>query len=194
MASSRFRLDGRTVRPWLTGLVIFAALVWWISWLLDTQRIEGAAEDDDLSPAALSSSTSPSALTAASGDAGSGGAPVPLADLLPLGPEDEGFRVVVRGTVVGEPLTDGFWFLTDEDEVLFARRSIQAESGQDLTLTGTLHQIPAAEGTAWAERARLREAAGWKVHRNLYLEVDPPLGPAEITSRADPTDTARDST
>lgn len=168
---------------------MLAGLIWWISWLLDTQRIERAADDDEVESAAIASATtSPRVATT-----GSDAVPVSLADLLPLGPEDEGFRVIVRGTVVGEPLDEGFWFLTDEDEVLFARRSVQAESGQDLTLTGTLHQVAAAEGAAWAERSRLRGAAGWKVHHDLYLEVDSPRSAAAAATQVD-SGAVRDST
>jgi hypothetical protein len=170
MTSSRFGVDSRVLRPWLTGLLLLAGLVWGISWLLDTQQITRAADadDDEAGRAAATSSTdSPS-------ESGSDAPPVPLAYLLPLGPEDEGFRVHVRGTVVGTPIAEGFWILTDEDEVIFARSAEPAAEGQDLRLTGTLHQVAAAEGAARAAQAELREAAGWKVHRNLYLAADPP--------------------
>ncbi len=181
MAASRFRFDSQTLRPWLAGTLILAGLIWGISWLLDAQRIEGAADDE------VEHTTA--AATAAAAPAESDAAPVPLSYLLPLGPEDEGFRVHVRGTVVGEPITDGFWFLTDEDEVLFALTAQPATEGQDLNLTGTLHQIAAAEGAARAAQAKLREAAGWKVHHNLYLAAGAPAGGTQPASAA-----ARDTT
>lgn len=166
MAAFWFRRDWATLRPWLTGMVVLATLIWAISWLLDAQQItgEGAAEEQASATAAARAAT---VSTNASNLV-----PVPLSDLLPLGPEDDGFRVVVRGTVVGEPIDEGFWVLTDEDEVLFVFANQPVNSGEDRTLTGTLHQIAEADGAARAAQARLREAAGWKVHHNLYLEVD----------------------
>jgi hypothetical protein len=169
MAAFWFRIERSVLRPWLAGMVLLAGVIWGISWLLDTQQIEGAAADDEVAGGAPST-----AVAAAPGGMPSNAAAVPLADLLPLGPEDDGFRVKVRGTVVAEPITEGVWILTDEDEVLFALTAKPAASGQDLTLTGTLHQVAAAEGAARAAQAKLREAAGWKVHHNLYLLADAP--------------------
>lgn len=160
-----FHRDWATLRPWLAGLVVLAGLVWGISWLLDAQQITGDQDSEERGAAAPAATGTPAATA-------SNAVPVPLADLLPLGPEDDGFRVVVRGTVVGEPTGEGIWILTDEDEVLFVRTAQPATSGEDQSLTGTLHQVAGAEGAAWAVKARLREAAGWKVHHNLYLEVE----------------------
>jgi hypothetical protein len=72
--------------------------------------------------------------------------------------------------VVGEPTGEGFWVLTDDDEVIFARTAKGASSGDDVSVPGTLHQVPSATAAAWVEAAKLKEAAGWKVHRDLYLE------------------------
>jgi hypothetical protein len=149
--------------------MLLAGLMWGISWLLDAQRIDRAPGSDE----EPSTPTSPAA-AAAPMEAGKVAVALPLAAVMPLGPEDEGSRVIVRGTVLGQPLDDGFWILADEDEVLFVRTTQPATTNQDLTLTGTLHQIAAAEGAAWAARAKLREAAGWKVHRGLYLEAEMP--------------------
>lgn len=165
MAASRFRIDREAALPWLAGLAILAGLIWAISWLLDTQQIGGQAMEDEVMPATASAPTIPA-------EPASSMAPVPLADLLPLGPEDDGFRVTIRGTVVAEPIGTGFWVLTDEDEVIFAQATRSVASGQDIEMTGTLHQVSTAEGAARAAEAELRGAAGWKVHHNLYLAAD----------------------
>lgn len=164
MAVLRPHFDREAVTPWAIGVVALAGLIWVISWLLDTQQIGSQVLDEEVITQA----------TAAPAEPVSTLAPLPLADLLPLGPEDDGFRVMVRGTVVAEPTRTGFWVLTDEDEVIFARTVLPAVSGQDVELTGTLRQTPSAEGEAEAAAAGLREAAGWKVHHALCLVVDTP--------------------
>lgn len=189
MAAYWFRFDKSALRPWLAGLVILAALIWGISWLLDTQQLDRTAAEDEAEGTATAATT-----TAALAGSASNAAPVPLAELLPLGPEDDGFRVIVRGSVVADPIAEGFWILTDEDEVIFARTMQPATSGQDLKLIGTLHQVAAAEGGAWAAEARLREAAGWKVHRNLYLEASTPPGSAAASDTGAAAGSPRDST
>jgi len=167
MRRRRSRLDSRVVGPWLAGIVILAGMIWWFSWLMDVQRIERSGETDQIGNVVATQER-----FEVPGDENE--EPIPIADLLPLGPEDIGFKVIVRGTVVGEPLDDGFWFLTDEDEVIFARQGHPAEAGQDLTLTGRLDRMPAAEGEKLANRARLREAAGWEVHHDIFLQVEIP--------------------
>jgi len=184
MRVGRFRIDREAARAWLTGGVVLVGLMWVISWLLDTQQIGGESVDDEV--AATTTVTTTTAATPVSGLA-----PVPLSDLLPLGPEDDGFRVTIRGTVVAEPTRSGFWVLTDEDEVLFVRTVRPAASGQDLELTGTLRQWPSAEGKARAEEAKLREAAGWKVHDTLFLDADPsPVGGPAAPTGGLPRDTS----
>jgi hypothetical protein len=181
----------------LAGAVILAGLLWAISWLLDTQQIDQTR--DTVTP--TSPATSPTSATTPRGG-GQSTVAMPLAAAIPLGPEDDGFRVIVRGTVLAEPLEEGFWILADEDEVLFVRTTEPALTNQDLTMTGTLRQIASAEGAAWAERAKLREAAGWKVHRDLYLEVESPVESAAESSEVpensktgkDPRRTRRDTT
>jgi hypothetical protein len=169
--------------------MILAGLVWGISWLLDTQQIDQTR--DTVTP--TSPATSPTSTTAPRGG-GQSAVAMPLAAAIPLGPEDDGSRVIVRGTVLAEPLEEGFWILADEDEVLFVRTTVPALADQDLTMTGTLYQIASAEGTAWAERAKLREAAGWKVHRDLYLEAESPAGSAaESSEESESTKTDRDA-
>lgn len=165
MAASRFRIDREAIRPWLTGLAVLAGLIWVISWLLDTQQIGGQPMDEEAAPAAASTTATPA-------EPVSSMAPVPLADLLPLGPEDDGFRVTVRGTVVANPTPHGFWILTDEDEVIFAQATRPVASGQDIEMTGILRQVSSTEGAARAAAAKLRGAAGWKVHHDLYLAAD----------------------
>lgn len=180
MAPLWFRRDWAALRPWLTGMVALAGLIWVIAWLLDAQQITKGAESAEQEAAASATSPSTTATQASNTVA------VPLADLLPLGPEDDRFRVVVRGTVVGAPIADGFWILTDEDEVLFVQTTRPTTSGEDEKLTGTLHQMPAADGAARAQQAHLREAAGWKVHHNLYLEADGAgVAPASPAARRD---------
>jgi hypothetical protein len=185
MAFFWYRRDWAALRPWLAGMVALAGLIWTISWLLDAQQITRDADQEEAGAAPAGAATTPAA-------AASNVRPVPLADLLPLGPEDDGFRVVVRGTVVGEPIGEGFWILTDEDEVLFVRTAQTTTSGEDRELTGTLHQVAAADGAARAQQAKLREAAGWKVHHNLYLETEQAAAaPAPVSgtkkTRADST-------
>lgn len=166
MTAARFRIDREAARAWLTGALVLAALIWAISWLLDTQQIGSQAMEDEAAAVAAATTTAPVGPVSSI-------APVPLSDLLPLGPEDDGFRVTIRGTVVAEPISTGFWVLTDEDEVIFVQSTRSASSGEELVLTGTLRQRPNAEGEARAAEARLREAAGWKVHRALFLDADP---------------------
>jgi hypothetical protein len=154
------------VRPWLASVALFAVLAWGITWLIDVQEREQRGEGEE----ATAADTASPAVAVAPRDSEGGGRTVPIARILPLGPEDEGTRVVVSGEVVGEPTGEGFWVLTDDDEVIFARTATRAGSGDDVSVPGTLHQVPSATAAAWVSAAKLKEAAGWKVHHDLYLE------------------------
>jgi hypothetical protein len=100
--------------------------------------------------------------------------PAELAELAPLGPEDEGRLVRVSGAVVGQPTPEGFWVLTDRDEVVFVATARPVVTGEHVDVSGTLTANTEAEAGAWFEHARLREAVGWNIERRMHVRVGEP--------------------
>lgn len=104
--------------------------------------------------------------------------------LLPLGAEDVGERIEVEGTVVGEPIDQGFWVATDDGTAIFVRSDQPVDPGTsvtDMDFFGEVRSASAAETADWQEQANLQaedDFAGWDVRRDLYIDatVSPPAG------------------
>lgn len=172
------------LRQWLIGLVVLLLWMWGISLLLDPVERTSVAQED------VEASTQVDLVM----DGETPGDGVPLAEILPLGSEDVGARIRVSGEVTGQPIDEGYWLLTDEDEVLFVKTDQPAQVGDPVSTTGTLRQAEEGAGEARASAAKLREAIGWKVHRDLFLDIDaaPPeeAGPEVREASTAPDDTA----
>jgi len=164
MVNPMMRRD-RAVWPWGVGLLVLILLIWGISVLLDSDKARVTEVEGEAPEAAVPAG-------GGSGESAPGEPYAPeLIEVLPLGPEDEGRLVRVSGDVVGEPTGEGHWVLTDVDEVIFVRTDGQVESGQNVTNLGRLQPIPEGRAESWIADSGLREAAGWNVHRDFYIDA-----------------------
>ncbi len=150
--------------PWIVGLVVAAVIVYGISNLVTSKAINVMPVD--------------STAIAAGGAPGGGDTPPPplpsssLEALLPLGVEDLTQRVAVNGEVVGSPSADGFWVLSDENVVIFVRGAPPAKLGaREENLMGRLTAAKPGEADKWQENAKLKEARGWIMTRDMYVRV-----------------------
>lgn len=166
MADINVERKGPSIWPWVIGLLVLALLIWAIAEMVDTdEAVDEVAEVEAVEepPAAMPEPGMEEEAEA-----------VEIETLMPLGPEDAGMRAEIEGTVVGEPVQDGFWVATQDNTVLFVRSDQQVESGQDIDeLTGTIATAPEQRVTDWADMARLSEAEGfdeWDVQGELYLD------------------------
>jgi hypothetical protein len=91
-----------------------------------------------------------------------------LAEHARIGPEDIGNTLVAMGAVVGEPLAEGFFLLTEDDQMVFVYSSRRVSSGEGLRVVGPVHGFAPADAAAAADRAfPTGVRAGW----SLQLQV-----------------------
>jgi hypothetical protein len=153
--------------PWLVGLAVAGIIILGISRLVTSKAINQIDED----------STTVTDAGAAGGPATGDTPPPPLPSssleaLLPLGTEDLGQRVAVNGEVVGAPSAEGFWVLTDENVVIFVRGAPPAKLGaREENLMGQLTAAKPAEADGWEAAAKLKEARGWIMTRDMFVRV-----------------------
>jgi hypothetical protein len=167
--------------PWLVGLAAAAVIVYGISRLVTSRAINQIVGED-----------SGSVANGGTGALGSGDTPPPplpsssLEALLPLGTEDLGQRVAVNGEVVGIPSAEGFWVLSDENVVIFVRGAPPAKLGaREENVMGLLAAAKPGEADRWQEAAKLKEARGWTMTRNMYVRVGNLAAKDSIKAAAD---------
>jgi hypothetical protein len=153
--------------PWLVGGVVAALLVFGISRLVTRRALSQFIPDSLM--------TTGGAAPGTSGGGDTPPAPLPssgLEALLPLGTEDLGQRVAVNGEVVGAVSAQGFWVLTDENVVIFVRGAPAAKVGaRQENVMGLLSPAKAGEADHWQEAAKLKEARGWIMTRDMYVRI-----------------------
>lgn len=166
MADINIERKRPSIWPWVVGLLVLALLIWAIAEMVDTDRTQEVAEGEaPVPPAAVPTPQAP------------GTEVTELTALAPLGPEDRGRRVRARGQVVAQRVDDGFWLLTDQDELLFVVSEQRPSAGETLEVVGMLEPSSEEEADRRLQEARVRPAAGWKVHRDLRLKADQPATP-----------------
>lgn len=181
MADINVERKGPSVWPWIIGLLVLALLIWAIAEMVDTDETQ-VAEVEEVEPAGA-----PAAVPAPTVEPGAAQA-VELGTLMPLGTEDAGRTVTTRGTVVGQPIEEGYWILTDQDAVLFVVTEEKRNSGESVHVTGRLAPATGDRVRTWRERANLRPAAGWTIHEDLFI------APLEGGQQAAPGTTAPGTT
>lgn len=181
MADINVERKGPSVWPWIIGLLVLALLIWAIAEMVDTDETQ-VAEVEEVEPAGA-----PAAVPAPTVEPGAAQA-VELGTLMPLGTEDAGRTVTTRGTVVGQPIEEGYWILTDQDAVLFVVTEEKRNSGESVHVTGRLAPVTGDRVRTWRERANLRPAAGWTIHEDLFI------APLEGGQQAAPGTTAPGTT
>jgi len=162
MADINVERKGPSVWPWIIGLLVLALLIWAIAEMVDTDETQ-VAEVEEVEPAGA-----PAAVPAPTMEPGAGQA-VELGTLMPLGADDAGRTITARGTVVGQPIAEGYWILTDQDAVLFVATEQERGTGESVQVTGRLTQATREQGRVWREQAKLKPAAGWTVHEDLFI-------------------------
>lgn len=179
MADINVERKGPSIWPWIIGLLVLALLIWAIAEMVDTGEEEVAGREVAEQPVAAVPAPTPAPAEAPS-------APVELETLLPLGTEDIGRIVRIRGDVVGQPTPEGFWLKTDAngDHVFFVRTPVQTRDGrtlnatdvrtdQDIDLEATIIEAQPQQVMTWMEQARLQEHgdyARWTVHQDMMLQ------------------------
>lgn len=163
MADINVERKSPSIWPWIVGLLVLALLIWAIAELVDTDEEREIAEIEEVEEA-------PGALPAPIPEVPTEGG-MSLGELEPLGAEDIGSSVQVSGQVVGQPTSDGFWLLTDTDDVLFVMSAQQVTTGEQVRVSAVLETSSAAESSRWLEHAKLKQAEGWELHRDLHLHV-----------------------
>lgn len=161
MADINVERKGPSVWPWIIGLLVLALLIWAIAEMVDTDETQVAGVEE-VEPAAP-----PAAVPAPTmqGQA----APVELQTLMPLGTDDAGRMVNARGTVVGQPLSEGYWILTDQDAVVFVLSKDRRDTGEAVQVTGRLAPAAANQVQTWRQQANLKPAAGWTVQEEVFI-------------------------
>jgi hypothetical protein len=150
-----------SIWPWIVGLLVLALLIWAIAEMVD--RDDVARVDPAEEPAV------PAPQPAVPHEA-----PVDLEQIAPLGSDDLGRMVNVSGSVVGQPLDNGFWVLTDQDRVVFIQTDRPVVTGEHVQVTGMVEQNTHEQSEQWFDEAGLREAVGWNVERSMHLRVGEP--------------------
>ncbi|HEX7091247.1 MAG TPA: hypothetical protein VF192_13985 [Longimicrobiales bacterium] len=162
MADINVERKGPSVWPWIIGLLVLALLIWAIAEMVDTDETQ-VAEVEEVEPA-----TQPAAVPAPTTQPETA-QPVDLRMLMPLGADDAGRTISTRGTVVGQPTSNGHWILTDQDIVLFVVTDQRPSSGASVQVTGRLTPATADQIRTWREQANLQPSAGWTVQEDLFI-------------------------
>lgn len=105
---------------WLLGIVVLiAAIILLLDWV-DGRDGRGAGSDTDVA--------------------------IPLGALLPLQPKDTGVLAAFDGEVVGQPLREGVWILTDGGSIVFVRiegdDGLRRKAGDRLSGRGIVRHDP----------------------------------------------------
>lgn len=161
MADINVERKGPSIWPWIIGLLVLALLIWAIAEMVDTDEPEVAEVTEVERPVAAVPTPAP--------EPGIAGAPA-ISNLMPLDAQDEGQMVSVSGQIVGQPVDDGFWILTDENDVLFVRSDREVTSGQNVTLTGTVRTSQSGDAQEWMSGAQLQQAEDWNLHTSMHVE------------------------
>jgi hypothetical protein len=180
MADINVERKGPSIWPWIIGLLVLALLIWAIAEMVS--RDEEVAVTPVEEPVTAVPAPEPVPVPEA-------GTAETYETLAPLGAEDVGHRVRVRGRVVGQVVAEGFWLQPSGavDQVIFVQLPAQTETGerlqaegvkpgQEVTIVGTVQPAPSGRAETWVERTQLTKEpgyAGWTVQREFMI------GPAE---------------
>jgi hypothetical protein len=160
MASVSLNRRRTTLWPWLAGLALLGLLIWAIGAMLDLDGLRSAASGD----------TEASTTTASTADQ----PVVSITEILPLGPEDRGRRVELRGSVIGEPIGEGVW-IRFGDEAIFAALG-EVPEDRPAQVDGYLAAATGDRMSAWIQQARLPELpeyAELDIVKTLVLRATP---------------------
>ncbi|MDX1568348.1 MAG: hypothetical protein R3223_11145 [Longimicrobiales bacterium] len=103
-----------------------------------------------------------------------GGEEVDLEEAYPLTEEDLGDILLVNGTVIGQPVEDGFFVRTEYDRVIFVQSSADIEPGEIVSVAGVLEAAGTVGYDQWQAGAGLSDdlAADLDLLTVYYLDDD----------------------
>ena len=98
---------------------------------------------------------------------------VDLREALPLTQEDVGEIIFASGTVIGEPLPNGYFLETEHDIVIFVETEVRPEPGQVISVSGPLGQVAAPVFDEWEVEALTGDIeADYDYVRLFYIDDD----------------------
>lgn len=189
------RKHGRSLWPWLIGLVVLALLMWAIAELVNTDRDNKtmAVADSTGAPGSNAEGSVPSQPGAAA--PASEVAPevgiTPVGALVPLGVQHAGQTVSASGQVLTDPSQGGFWLRAEGNAVLWVRSTQAVKQGQSVQdLVGTLQRPRPGDVDQWMKdsdlQAQLAKGTPSQITTEVYLDATsskPATRPAATPTR-----------